>query len=191
MRVLKLLYVTLPLMICSENLCSAQTQIGGIKLNNTMTYGAIKMPLNGAGIREKYWLNMYVGSLYVKTKTTDPSAIINANEAMAIQINIISSMITPSRMEESITEGFEKSTKGKTEAIKTRIEELKSVFREGIKVGDVFVLLYDPTQGTRVYKNGKVMRVIQGLDFKKALFGIWLSDDPVQDDLKEAMLGRN
>ncbi|MBT8296018.1 MAG: chalcone isomerase family protein, partial [Gramella sp.] len=26
-------------------------------------------------------------------------------------------------------------------------------------------------------------------DFKKALFGIWLSNRPADDDLKEAMLG--
>jgi len=30
---------------------------------------------------------------------------------------------------------------------------------------------------------------VPGLAFKQALFGIWLSDDPVQDSLKEAMLG--
>ena len=30
---------------------------------------------------------------------------------------------------------------------------------------------------------------LPGLDFKKALFGIWLSNDPVDEDLKDAMLG--
>ena len=40
-----------------------------------------------------------------------------------------------------------------------------------------------------VIRNGEVKVVVPGLAFKKALFGIWLSDDPVQDDLKEGMLG--
>lgn len=30
---------------------------------------------------------------------------------------------------------------------------------------------------------------LPGLEFKKALFGIWFSDDPVDEDLKDAMLG--
>jgi hypothetical protein len=32
--------------------------------------------------------------------------------------------------------------------------------------------------------------VIQGLDFKKALFGIWLGKKPAQNDLKALMLGK-
>ena len=39
-----------------------------------------------------------------------------------------------------------------------------------------------------VYKNGKEVGVVEGLDFKKALFAIWLGEDPADDDLKEAML---
>jgi hypothetical protein len=30
--------------------------------------------------------------------------------------------------------------------------------------------------------------VIEGLDFKKALYGIWLGDKPVQKELKAMML---
>jgi hypothetical protein len=32
--------------------------------------------------------------------------------------------------------------------------------------------------------------VIDGLDFKRALFGIWLGDKPVQKELKDKMLGK-
>ena len=40
-----------------------------------------------------------------------------------------------------------------------------------------------------VSKNGKHITSIKGLAFKKAVFGIWLCDDPADDDLKEGMLG--
>ena len=33
--------------------------------------------------------------------------------------------------------------------------------------------------------------IVGDLEFKKALFGIWLSDKPAQKDLKEKMLGQN
>jgi len=33
-------------------------------------------------------------------------------------------------------------------------------------------------------------KLVQGLDFKKALFGIWLSDNPVQENLKNDMLDK-
>jgi len=50
--------------------------------------------LNGAGYRSKYWLSLYVGALYVTKKTSDPESIIEADEKMALQITIISSLIT-------------------------------------------------------------------------------------------------
>ena len=31
--------------------------------------------------------------------------------------------------------------------------------------------------------------VIEGYDFKKALFGIWLGDNPADEGLKEGLLG--
>ena len=40
------------------------------------------------------------------------------------------------------------------------------------------------------YKNDKELGTIEGMEFKKALFGIWLSNRPADDDLKEAMLGK-
>lgn len=41
-----------------------------------------------------------------------------------------------------------------------------------------------------VYKNGTKKGSIDGLDFKKALFGIWLCNKPADEDLKEGMLGK-
>ena len=64
------------------------------------------------------------------------------------------------------------------------------VFSEEIKDGDVFDLVYLPGEGVRVLKNGDQRATIGDLEFKKALFGIWLSDEPAQEDLKEKMLGQ-
>jgi hypothetical protein len=54
----------------------------------------------------------------------------------------------------------------------------------------VFVLSYLPSSGVLVHKNGKQKGRIAGNEFKQALFGIWLSDRPVDESLKQAMLGR-
>jgi hypothetical protein len=41
------------------------------------------------------------------------------------------------------------------------------------------------------HKNGKMLGTIEGLEFKKALFGIWLGNNPADKDLKAGMLGSN
>ena len=48
--------------------------------------------------------------------------------------------------------------------------------------------MYTPNKGLSVLKNGKSQGVIPGLAFKKAFFGIWLSDSPVDKDLRKGML---
>ena len=53
----------------------------------------------------------------------------------------------------------------------------------------MFDIFYVPNKATLVVKNGKLMAKIEGLDFKKALFGIWLSDVPADKNLKKALLG--
>ena len=49
---------------------------------------------------------------------------------------------------------------------------------------------YEEINGVVVYKNGSKKGSIDGHDFKRALFGIWLGDKPADDDLKAGMLGK-
>ena len=44
--------------------------------------------------------------------------------------------------------------------------------------------------GVIVNKNGKLLTTIRGLEFKKALFGIWLGEKPADKNLKKGMLGK-
>jgi len=87
-------------------------------------------------------------------------------------------------------DGFKASTDGDLSAIQSDVDQFMAVFQEEITEGDVFDLVYLPGEGVRVLKNGEQKDTVGGLEFKKALFGIWLSDKPAQEDLKEKMLGQ-
>jgi hypothetical protein len=147
------------------------------------------LTLNGAGIRTKFFLNVYVGALYLNEKSSDAETLIAADEAMTIRIYITSSLIDGEKMSEATLDGFVKSTSGKLGPIQKEVESLIGAFRDAVEDNDVFDLQYVPSQGVSVIRNGKIKVVVPGLEFKKALFGIWLSDDPVQNDLKYGMLG--
>ncbi len=97
-------------------------------------------------------------------------------------------MITSKKMEKATREGFEKATGGNIGPIQVQIEEFISVFKEEIKEGDIYDLIYVPGKGVEVSKNNESRSMIKGLPFKKAMFGIWLSDKPAQKSLKKAML---
>jgi hypothetical protein len=57
--------------------------------------------------------------------------------------------------------------------------------------GTSIVIDWLPESGTRLTVNGQVKgREITGEDFYRALLKIWLGQQPVQSDLKQALLGK-
>ena len=109
---------------------------------------------------------------------------------MAVKFQITSGLVDSEKMEEAVREGFEHSTNGNIAPIKNKIEGFINIFKAKISLNDVYEFIYLPGKGLGVYKNGVKSAVIGGLEFKKALFGIWLCDKPAQADLKALMLGK-
>ncbi|WP_286749224.1 chalcone isomerase family protein [Marinobacter sp. UBA2688] len=169
---------------------AAALTVEGVDVPDTYSAMDTELKLNGAGTRSKWFMDLYIGGLYVPETIDDGQAIINADEPQAITLHIISGMITSDKMKSATMEGFENSTGGDLAAIKDDVDAFLDVFSEEIKDGDVFDLVYLPGEGVRVLKNSEGRATIGDLEFKKALFGIWLSDEPAQEDLKEKMLGQ-
>lgn len=183
----KLLLLCLAIFIMSS--IGYAKEVGGINMPETLAAGSSDtLLLNGAGIRTKFFIKAYVGGLYLKKKGGDANAIINADEPMAIRLHMISKLITGEKMEDATREGFQNSTNGNIAPIKDKIEKFIAVFKDGIKINDVYDIIYTPAEGIKVYKNKELKATAAGLDFKKALFGIWLCNKPADKDLKNAML---
>ena len=76
------------------------------------------------------------------------------------------------------------------QAMKPRITQLLAMLTDG-KEGDVILLDFVPEAGTTVTLNGQVKgQAIPGEDFYRALLRIWLGEKPVDEDLKNGLLGR-
>lgn len=177
-------------LLISVSQLSAQSTISGVTLPGTMKVGNSNLILNGGGVRVKLFMDMYVAGLYTGAKSNSGDAIAKANEAGAVRLHIVSSLVTTDRMKEAIIEGFKKSTGGNTAALQARIDKFVAVFSlEPIVKGNEFDIQYAPGEGTKVYKGGKLLQTVDGQDFKAALWGIWLGNDPVDKGLKEGMLG--
>lgn len=158
------------------------------ELPNTLEVGGEKLALNGSGSRTKYLMEMYVAGLYLAQPSSDPAAIVAADAPMAIRLEITSGMVTEAKLVDSLNEGFHNATGGKPEPIRKEIDLFRKCLAGKIAKGDVLDLVYLPGHGVIVAKNGKKQGAIEGIEFKRALFGVWLSKDPADKDLKRAML---
>ncbi len=168
---------------------SAQARkVSGVELEDTIVVGDESLILNGAGLRKRLFIKLYVGSLYLAAPSSDAVGIVGAEQSMAIRLNIISDLLTRPKMLSALKEGFSKSTGGKTQPIQPQIDQMIGMMDAKIKFGDSYTFAYEARVGTRMYRNGEELGLIEGLEFKQALFGIWLSERPVQSNLKKGML---
>lgn len=176
--------------IMSVNLAMAQTQVGAVTLPNTVNFGEA-LVLNGAGIRKKAMvLKLYSGGLYLPAKSNDANAIIDGDGNMAIKLHITSGFVSSEAMSDAVRDGFDASMKGDTSSLASEIKTFIGFFSEEIVEDNIFDITHQAGKGVVVYKNGKELGTITGMDFKKALFSIWLGADPADSKLKKAMLDK-
>ncbi len=167
-------------------------EIGGVKLPEKLKAGDAELVLNGAGLRKKFFIKVYAGGLYLPEKMSDPKAIIAAEKPMAIRMHFIYDGVSAEKLVEAFNEGFENAFKenpSAKEGMKDRIAAFNALFDKEAKEGDLYDLVYLPNRGVTVFQNNAERGTVQGLDFKRALFAVWLGDEPADDGLKEGMLG--
>ncbi|GAB5402594.1 MAG: chalcone isomerase family protein [Aureliella sp.] len=146
------------------------------------------LKLNGAGKRTKTFVTVYESGLYLRAPSRDARAVLAAEDLMAIRVKITSSFVSRSSLLASLEEGLKKATGGRADSIAKETKAFVDSLKGDVKKGDVYDFVYVPTKGIYVMKNEKVQGVVPGVAFKKALFGIWLSDSPVDKNLRQAML---
>ena len=163
--------------------------ISATEAPQTIEFQGSNLTLNGHGTRVVFFMKVYEGSLYLENKNSDADEIINSNTPMALRIDVTSEMVTAEAMKKALSEGLEKSTNNNTNHILDEIEQLSSSFNSAVASGDFYEFVFIPEIGTHVLKNNELVELIPGFDFKKAFFGIFLSKNPIQKNLKKAMLG--
>ena len=186
---MKKLFITLVILLGIQSVF-AQTKVGEVTLPNKKEYNSQELVLNGAGMREKLWFDLYAAGLYLNKKNNNASSIVSADQEMAIHMVIQSSILSTKKMIGALRDGFEDTnSEADIKKIQPKIDKFISYLKDEINVDDSYDIVYIPSKGSEFYKNGKLLGTIEGMDFKKALFNIWLANDPVDDDLKDNLLG--
>lgn len=72
--------------------------------------------------------------------------------------------------------------------ITARVDRLNAAYRT-VRKGDHSSLTYQPGIGTTLSINGRPVITIEGEDFARLYFTIWLGEQPISDSLKRKLLG--
>lgn len=146
--------------------------------------------LNGLGLREKLWVDVYVGSLYLTQKSDDVAAILSRPGPWRIQLDFVYKEVSSKKLLDAWREGFEKNQSQETLIqLQTRIDQFYGYFTDSAIAKDRYAFDFLPGTGTQISKNGEPLGTIPGEDFKSALLEIWLGNYPADKKLKKGMLG--
>lgn len=70
-----------------------------------------------------------------------------------------------------------------------RLERLHAAYVD-VSPGDRYALTYLPGRGTELTFNGRRLALVEGADFARAYFSIWLGAQPIDAGLRDQLLGR-
>ncbi len=184
-----LVLVALPALLLNGVAFSAPP-VAGVDIADSVMFDGTNYRLNGAGVRKKLVMKLYVGSLYTDQAFMNEKEILEGPVSAVIRLDIISGLITSKLMAETVQEGFEKAMDGDSSPLQPQIDSFIAVFNEEIVKGDSFTFVSVPGQGITAYKGEKELKVIKDDYFRKILFSIWLGNDPADKSLKKSMLGK-
>lgn len=146
--------------------------------------------LNGAGLRELLWVDVYACGLYLRRPETKALKIINKDETTVIRMDILSKAVSHKKLVRAFEKGFEDANgEAVVRKLKPEITEfIRHIDGLALKIGDKIDIVYEPYVGVSLYINYKKIGTVGDLEFKKAILRIWLSDNPVDKSLRTEML---
>ena len=164
-------------------------EVAGVTLPETITLGSKPLVLNGAGIRSKFFIKVYVGALYLPARTRDAEAILRGTGPVAMHMHFVHSEVSKEKLVDAWNDRFDANLDAAERArLGARIERFNGLFRT-VRKGDVIRLDYLPGAGTTVSINNETRGVIEGEDFRQAWLRIWLGQEPAGGGLKQELLG--
>lgn len=145
--------------------------------------------LNGAGIRRKFFIDVYVGALYLTQPAQDLAGILALQGAKRISMQFVHNEVRAEKLVSAWNEGFENNlTAEEFRALRPRIANFNGLF-PSLRKGDRVDIEIMPTGGTQVWINDALRGKVAGADFARALLHIWLGEHPADAGLKQALLG--
>jgi len=183
MRLLLALIITL---LCAGT--APAVEIAGVQIEPSVMVGNQALKLNGSGIRKKFMVKVYIGSLYSAHRLTSAAEALRDNGDKLIRMNFLHSKVGKEKIVEAFQEGIANNSPdlaGSPEA-----KKFLSLFTDDFKKGDVVDLVLGGNGMVIVKHNGKVLGTVQSPRLAAGVLAIYLGNKPADENLKNGMLGK-
>lgn len=176
------------MLVISFALPGAAATCTSVTMPDDVEVSGKKLVLNGLGLREATMLSVdvYVAGLYLESKSGDGEAIAASTQTKRLVLHFVRK-VSRKQITDAWEEGFAKNVKDLA-PVRARIDRLNG-FMGDFVAGDEIVFTYVAGGGVTVAVKGKEQGTIEGDDFAKPFFSIWLGPTPPNAGLKKGLLG--
>ncbi len=166
-------------------------EVEGVEVQDAVDLDGVRLLLNGAGMRTVYIVKAYVAALYVPSRSPDAQVLLAQDGPRRLSLTMLADLSS-----EWVTQRFvlalrDNHDDAEMATLGPRIERLIDTMltlgqtRKGERIDIDFV-----GGGTRVSVDGHPLGpAIPHAALLKAILRIFLGERPLDDDLKQAMLG--
>ena len=87
-------------------------EIEGVEIPDTLTLPNTDttLVLNGAGVREKFFMDIYIGALYLESRSSNVKAILQDTGAASVRMHFLYSEVSKEKITDGWVDGLKKNT---------------------------------------------------------------------------------
>ena len=161
--------------------------VAGVNVAPTVSARQKTLTLNGAGIRKKLFIKVYVGSLYTERKVTTPAQLLADPGEKLIRMNFVHKKVEKEKIVDAFAEGLANNSPGV--AASTEAKAFLSWFTADFVAGDSVDISLSPDGAVAASHNGKALGTVRSPALVQGVLLIWFGEKPADGGLKKGMLG--
>ena len=163
-------------------------EVGGVNVAPTVSVHQKTLTLNGAGIRKKLFIKVYVGSLYTERKVTTPAQLLADPGEKLIRMSFVHSKVEKEKIVETFAEGLANNSPGVARSAEAKA--FLSWFTADFVAGDTVDISLSPDGTVAASHNGKALGTVRSPELVRGVLLIWFGEKPADGSLKKGMLGQ-
>ncbi len=160
-------------------------EIEGVRFVDRIEADDLDLRLHDTALLRKYLLKGYVAALYLGPDLR-PDAVLS-DGAKRLEIEYfwdISGSDFAKASDEWVAKNVDEDTLAR---LRPQLDRMNALYRD-VRAGDRYAITYVPERGTELALNGSPLGVVEGADFARAIFSIWLGEVPLDRGFKRRIL---
>ena len=177
------------IMLSSKSLVYAQAiKVYGTSFDKKLMVSDYALQLKGTALlRYLVFIEAYAGALYLPEEIRGDQALNDIPRHLVLDYRV---GIQAKKFGEATTIKIKESVSNEVyNRLAPKVDQLNRLYRN-VSPGDRYMLTYIPGKGTTLTYNTIPLGTIEGVEFSKALFSIWIGENPIDEGFRDKLFGK-